>query len=82
MDKIKKKEKRDRQKSDKIKFAKVTNKEIKDAMRSKFRAAKVDIAISWLVDYGALEVLPLTEKYGPGRPVGAWYLNRMGVGRA
>ena len=62
--------------------AKVTNKEIKDAMRSKFRAAKVDIAISWLVDYGALEVLPLTEKYGPGRPVGAWYLNRMGVGRA
>ena len=62
--------------------AKVTNKEIKDAMRSKFRAEKVDIAISWLVDYGALEVLPLTEKYGPGRPVGAWYLNRMGVGRA
>ena len=62
--------------------AKVTNKEIKDAMRSKFRAAKVDIAISWLVDYGALEVLPLTEKHGPGRPVGAWYLNRMGVGRA
>lgn len=61
---------------------KVANKEIKDAMRSKFRSEKVDIAISWLVDYGALEVLPPTEKYGPGRPVGAWYLNRMGGGRA
>lgn len=60
----------------------VANKEIKDAMRSKFRAEKVDIAISWLVDYGALEVLPPTGKYGPGRPVGAWYLNRMGIGRA
>lgn len=61
---------------------KVANKEIKDAMRSKFRAEKVDIAISWLVDFRALEVVPSPEKYGPGRPVGAWYLNRMGVGRA
>ena len=61
--------------------AKVANKEIKDAMRSKFRAAKVDIAISWLVDFRALEVVPPTEMYGKGRPLGAWYRNGMFVGR-
>lgn len=61
--------------------AKVANKEIKDAMRSKFRAAKVDIAISWLLDYGVLEVLPPTEMYGKGRSLGAWYRNGTFVGR-
>ena len=50
-------------------------------MRSKFRAAKVDIAISWLVDFRALEVVPPTEMYGKGRPLGAWYRNGMFVGR-
>ena len=55
----------------------IANKEIKDAMRSKFRAEKVDIAIGWLIDFGALEVLPSPEKYGAGRPLGVWYRNRM-----
>ena len=61
--------------------AKVANKEIKDAMRSKFRAAKVDIAISWLVDFRALEVVPSPEMYGKGRSLGAWYRNGTFVGR-
>lgn len=53
----------------------VSNAEIKDAMRGSFRAQKVDIAISWLIDWGLLTVYPSPARYGSGRPLGGWYQN-------
>lgn len=53
----------------------VSNAEIKDAMRGSFRAQKVDIAISWLIDWGLLTVCPSPARYGSGRPLGDWYQN-------
>ena len=54
----------------------VSNAENKNAMRGSFIAKQVDIAISWLIDWNRLIVLPPTRHYGSGRPLGDWYLNK------
>lgn len=55
----------------------VSNAEIKNAMRGSFLAQQVDIAISWLIDWNQLIVTHPTRHYGAGRPLGDWYLNNI-----